>query len=105
MIKFDKLVRDRIPEIAEEKGRKVSFHIAAEEEFEKKLLEKLKEETSEFIKDKNIDEMADIFEVITSINKIYGWTLDEVIKVQKEKRIKRGGFNNKIILDEVDKLW
>lgn len=95
---YNKLVRDKIPEILEEKGKISTIHIANDEEY----WEKLKEEVNEFLNDSDIEEMADIFEVITSINKFKHWDLEKVIEVQKEKREKRGGFKNKIILDKVE---
>ena len=101
-MRYDKLVRDKIPEIVKKNGQKPFFHIANNKEYEEKLLDKLKEEVFEFIKDKKIDEMADIFEVITAINSHNNWSLEKVIDIQKENRVQRGGFKNRIILDKVE---
>ena len=101
-MKYNKLVRDKIPEIIKRKRQKPSTHIANDKEYWEKLKDKLKEEVDEFSKDSNIEEMADIFEVITAINKFKKWDLEDIIKIQKQKRDGRGGFKNKIILDHID---
>lgn len=66
-IVYNKLVRDNILEIISNNNQKSSYHIATDEEYKNKLLEKLKEEVCEFITDKNEEELADIFEVIEHI--------------------------------------
>lgn len=99
-MKYNKLVRDKIIEIIEKKGEKASYHFATDEEYRQKLHEKLLEEVNEFLVDKNKEEMADIYEVITSLLKINGWNDEDIILLQKEKRDKRGSFDKRIILEE-----
>jgi predicted house-cleaning noncanonical NTP pyrophosphatase (MazG superfamily) len=93
-------VRDKMISIIQAKGEPVSFHIADKEEYKIKLKEKLLEEVHEFIEAENKEEMADVFEVITAILPVYGFTLEEIIEVQKNKREERGAFDQKIILEE-----
>lgn len=99
-MRYNKLVRDKIIDIIESSGEKAIWHIAHEEEYQEKLREKLKEEVGEFLKDDSLEEMADIFEVITAILAEKKWDIEQVVTAQKEKREKRGGFEKRIILEE-----
>jgi predicted house-cleaning noncanonical NTP pyrophosphatase (MazG superfamily) len=94
---YTKLIRDRVPEIMKSKGIISVNHIAGDDEYEKALLEKLKEEVEEFVEDSCYEEMADIMEVIYAILKRKNFTLDKLEKVRKKKLKERGGFDKKII--------
>ena len=99
-MKYNKLVRDKIPEIIKNKGQEVIFHIANKEEYKVKLYEKLKEKIEEFLKEPNSEELADVLEVMRAICTDLGISFEELDKIRREKVKKRGGFDNKIILDE-----
>ena len=99
-MKYNKLVRDKIPEIIKSKGSTPTTHIASDEEYCQKLKEKLLEEAKEFIESDKEEELADILEVLYAIfdyKKIDRINL-ETLRIEKAN--KRGAFKNKIILDE-----
>ena len=73
-------------------------------DIEKRILEgfvKLDEELVEYHKDQNIEELADLIEVIHAAAKARGYTLDELERVRTEKAVKRGGFEKKLLLKSV----
>lgn len=98
---YNKLVRDKIPQIIEEEGKKYDIRIAEKEEIYTLLEDKLKEEVAEFIKDKNLAELADIMEVIIGLAKNLGHSEEELMKKRIEKREERGGFERGIVLEQV----
>lgn len=99
-MKYNKLVRDKIPAIIESKGETPIVHIASDEEYRQKLREKLQEEVDEYLDDSNEEELADILEVIYALGALNEVDRDELESIRKEKAQKRGAFKKKIILDE-----
>ena len=100
-ITYNKLVRDRIPEIIQASGKKCSTEILSDEEYLKLVDAKLDEELAEYHKDQNIEELADLLEVIHAATLARGYSLEELERVRAEKAAKRGGFANRILLKEV----
>lgn len=99
-MKYNKLVRDKIPEIIKQKGGTALTHIADDEEYWVKLKEKLQEEVDEFSENSTREEIADILEVIDAICKFKNFNKKEVEGIKRKKNIERGGFKEKIILEE-----
>lgn len=99
-MKYNKLVRDRIPEIIRKKGAIPIAHTASDDEYWQKLKEKLQEEVDEFMQDDNKEEVADILEVIYAICDYKGIDRAELELLRKKKAKERGGFKNRLILDE-----
>ena len=99
--KYNKLVRDRIPEIIESSGRICITEILSDEDYLRMLDAKLDEELAEYHKDQNIEELADLMEVIRACAVARGYTIEQLEQVRAEKAAKRGGFEKKILLKEV----
>ena len=100
-IKHNKLVRDRIPEIIESSGNNCVTEILSDEDYLKMLDAKLDEELAEYHADQNIEELADLMEVIHAAAIARGYTLEQLEQVRAAKAAKRGGFEKKILLKEV----
>lgn len=99
-MKYNKLVRDKIPEILENKGIKYKIHTANKKEFWEKLKEKALEEVNEFLKDESIEEFADIMEVLDAIRDYKKFNKRKLEIIKKKKVKERGGFKKRIILEE-----
>lgn len=95
---YNKLVRDRIPEIIQSSGNNYEIEVVSDEVALEYLYKKLNEEVSELLEDKNLDEIADVMEVLFAIGGKYGYTEDDVLNRRNEKRDARGGFEDNLIL-------
>jgi len=96
MKKYNKLVRDNIPELLDSKGISYEKRIASIEEYKEELIKKLDEEINEFMESKSIEELADIIEVIEALKKLTEFSDVEEIRIKKLNE--KGGFKKKIIL-------
>lgn len=99
-MKYNKLVRDKIPEYIRNRGGNPISHVASEEEYWQKLKEKLLEEFEEFNKDESKEEFADLLEVIDAIADYKNFNKEEIIALREKKVAERGKFKDRIILDE-----
>ena len=99
--KYNKLLRDRIPEIIESSGRTCVTEILSDEDYLRMLDAKLDEELAEYHADQNIEELADIMEVIRACAVARGYTLEQLEQVRAEKVAERGGFTKKLLRKKV----
>ncbi len=99
-MRYDKLVRDKIPEIIDSSGGSAKIRSCSDHEFWKYLKKKLSEETKEFIESEKTEEIADILEVLHSIIAQMKVSYEDIENMRMKKREERGGFDKKIILDE-----
>jgi predicted house-cleaning noncanonical NTP pyrophosphatase (MazG superfamily) len=98
---YNKLVRDKIPEIIKADGRACETAIVTGDEKYKLLEAKLQEEVNEFLEDKNLEELADVMEVLFGLADSLGYSEEELLKVRDKKREERGGFKEGIMLKTV----
>ncbi|HOA96940.1 nucleoside triphosphate pyrophosphohydrolase [Acetivibrio saccincola] len=100
-IKYNKLIRDRIPEIIEKSGKKAIVETLNESDYINFLKAKLEEELEEFKKSEDIEEIADIIEVLYAIVEFKGMSVKDLEKIRLEKVKKRGAFKKRLLLKEV----
>ena len=100
-MKYDKLIRDRIPEIIEKNGQTARIRRLSNEEYLVKLDEKLDEELAEYHADGSVEELADLLEVIYAAARARGCTAEKLDEIRREKVEKRGVFEEKLLLEEV----
>lgn len=116
---YRKLVRDRIPQIIAAEGSTPHVRVLPEEEFAASLRTKLVEELQEYLAaaqaadtttgtnhadtspDAAIEELADLLELIDTLAALHGCSPEEVRAVQKRKRTARGGFTDRLFLEQV----
>lgn len=102
---YNKLVRDRIPEIIEATGKTFTTRILSEQEYlielKKKSFEELEEYHDAETREEAIEELADLLEIVHAFAKSHNSSLDEIEAIRFEKADKRGAFNKKIFLNEV----
>lgn len=98
--KYNKLVRDKIPEYLDSINISYEKRIASDEEYKEELIKKLQEELDEFKKAKTPDELADILEVIEALKELKEFKNTEKIRLSKLEN--KGGFKNKFIVKGVD---
>ena len=96
---FNKLVRDRIPEIIADEGGKPVYRVMENTEYKVSLEKKLDEEVSEYHESKKLEELADILEVVYALCKTDGHSVEELQAVYQKKHEERGGFDDKIFLE------
>jgi predicted house-cleaning noncanonical NTP pyrophosphatase (MazG superfamily) len=95
---YNKLVRDKIPEIIAQQGESANIRILSDKAYTAALEQKLDEETAEFHKEKNLEELADILEVVYALADDLGYTKEDLLQVYNQKHEKRGGFQSRIFL-------
>ena len=98
MIEYDKLVRDKIPEVIEASGKKCDIEILDDEQYLEYLNKKIKEEVNEYLESGEIEERADLEEVLRAILVAKKLSYDEFEKIRISKVDKRGAFEKKLLL-------
>ena len=101
MKEYDKLVRDLIPQIIEQSGKHCETEKVESKEIKLRLEDKLIEEFNEYLEDNNLEELADMMEVIFGLAHQLGYSDEELLQKRDEKLAARGGFKEGIVLKKV----
>ena len=97
---YNKLVRDKIPEIIAQSGGQAKTRVLNMAEYRVELERKLDEEVAEFHKDQNPQELADIMEVVYALADAIGCNPEQLQQIYDQKHTDRGGFTQRIFLEE-----
>ena len=98
---YNKLVRDHIPDIIRSNGASCETMSLDHQAYVQALDTKLMEEFGEFLEHRNVEELADMLEVLFAMAKAHGYSWMDVASAHREKREKRGGFDRAILLKTV----
>ncbi len=100
-ISYNKLIRDKIPQIIEATGKIPTVRVLKHEEYLKELNSKLTEESNEWLGSGNTEELADILEVVLALATVNGIDFEQLVDLANEKRVNRGGFDKRLFLEYV----
>ena len=102
MIKtYHKLIRDKIPQIIKSQGQCCIVRKLSDEEYLEMVDAKLDEELAEYHKDQNLEELADLVEVIYAAAEARGFTVEQLEQTRLQKKAQRGAFRKKLLLMEI----
>jgi predicted house-cleaning noncanonical NTP pyrophosphatase (MazG superfamily) len=104
-VTYNKLVRDRIPDIISAAGQRPVTRILDQTDYQAALLEKLTEEAHEARQappDQLAAELADVLEVLQAIAQAHGMTWDRILSAAAAKRSDRGAFDDRVFLELVE---
>lgn len=101
---YNKLVRDKIPEIIKADGKNCDTIVVSGEEKKELLRAKLMEEVNEYLEDDNLEELADVMEVLFGLAHELGFSEEDLLKKREEKLKARGGFKEGIVLEKTYEL-
>lgn len=103
---YNKLIRDNIPNIIMKTGRQCWYRVLEKDEYKYELQKKCNEEMEEYIRSNSdpeaLEELADLLEVIYALAEVHGSSAKELEELRAEKAEKRGGFNERLFLIEVE---
>jgi len=101
--KYNKVIRDKIPEIIADSGKKCNIKQLDDVSFLAEIEKKLIEEVNEYSESKDVEELADLLEVIYRISELRGVNSDELDEIRRDKGQKRGKFDSNLFLIDTEK--
>lgn len=99
---YNKLIRDRIPEVLAATGKEYKVRKLKDKEFLDYLNKKLSEEYDEYLESGTVEELADIMEIIHAIAEYKKVSVKELENIRVKKAKKRGAFEKRLLLIEAD---
>jgi len=99
---YNKLVRDKIPQLIEESGKRVHVRQPDSVALRHYAFKKLREEVEEFIENPCAEEAADVMEIMNFICHRMGIHSHTIVAEATAKRVERGGFDMGLVLEWVD---
>jgi len=98
---YNKLIRDKIPQIIEQSGKQAVIEAVSGKEYLELLNAKLGEELQEYLESQSAEELADLVEVVYAILDYNNVSLQEFELIRKQKVLERGAFKDRLLLREV----
>lgn len=102
---YNKLIRDKIPEIIKNNNENPKIRILDTKEFKEELLKKLVEESNEVLKSKSkkelVKEIGDVLEVTDCLIKTFKLNKKDIDSIKKQRKKSRGGFEKRLFLEHV----
>ena len=98
---YEKLVRDKIPEMIIDNGEEGEYYAYPIDDFENELILKITEDSGEYLYSKNKEELADMLEVLMELARIRDIPFAEVEEIRKKKLEIKGGFTKRLFLVRV----
>ena len=102
---YEKLVRDKIPEIIRKSGEEPVTRRLADEEYLPALHKTLQEELDEYLKaetpEEALAELGDLWEVLRAAAAARGFSEEELLQAAAGKREARGSFGGRVYLVKV----
>lgn len=98
---YNKLIRNKIPQIIKTNGKTPTTRILPIKEICKKTQEELIEYLEATTKEDKLEELSDLLELINALAEYEGTTLGEIDKIRRKKAEERGGFQNRIFLQDI----
>lgn len=98
---YNKLVRDKIPDIIRAQGKTPVTHTLSDSEYLTALQLKLQEEVAEYLHDNNVEEICDIIEVLYALLACMGVSKEEAEEIRQDKEQRNGAFAQRIFLKDI----
>ncbi|MDK2904537.1 MAG: hypothetical protein PWP16_1357 [Eubacteriaceae bacterium] len=101
-VEYNKLVRDKIPQIIKDSGRTCEYKVLGDSEIKDALKEKLIEKAQIFSNKPSEDELSDIYELLNAIVETYDYEPLHIDYLKLQNKENKGTYSNRVYLISVD---